>query len=173
MTEARIIAVFGAMCSALFATWLGNEIYTASVIHSGHFYDPFAIWKVWGVPAAIAAAAATFCMTRHNGWLPRSWRFWKLLGFASRCAGVACLVYVPIQIICLLLFALLGIIESMSSGFGAAGSAIMLAYMDAIAIAFGILPAIVSQMIVLLLARTMASGVQSETQRSRDGGGGP
>lgn len=170
---ARIIAVFGATCAALLATWLGNEIYAASVFHAEHFYDPFAIWKVWGMPAAVAAAIATFHMTRRSDWLHKRWRFVQLLGFSSQCAGVACLLYVPIQIACLLLFALLGVTEGSSGGFGVAGAVTLFVYMDAIAVAFGILPAIALQMIVLLLARSMASSVGKEIQRAGDQRGEP
>jgi len=164
VTEARIIAVLGALCAALLATWLGNEIYLLVESRPGHFYDPYAIWKAWGVPAAIAAAVATYYLTRNDRWLPRRWQFWQLLRFASRCAGMACLLYVPIQFAWMLLATMMGMMEASSGGFGGMGAVFILVYIDVIAIAFGILPAIALQMIVLLLARAMASGVRLETQ---------
>jgi hypothetical protein len=163
VTEARIIAVFGALCAALLATWLGNEVYVLVSSSARNSFDPFAMWIAWGIPAAIAAAVATYFLTRKDAWLPRRWRFVPLFVFASRCAGLACLLYGPIQVTWMLLAASTGLTEAWS-GFGTMGAALIFFYVDAIAIAFGILPAIVLQMIVLLLATAMASGVQLETQ---------
>jgi hypothetical protein len=164
VTEARIIAVFGALCAALLSTWFGNEIYVLISGSARNSFDPFAIWMAWGIPAAIAAAIATSFLTRKHDWLPARWRFLKLLGSAARCAGLACLLFVPAQIVCMLLFVSVGMTDGGGSGFGAVGDLLLIVFVDAIAIAFGILPAIALQMVVFLLARAMASGVSLEPQ---------
>ena len=162
MTEARIIAVSGSLGAALLATWLGYWISAYTMDGPGTFDDPLALWKLWGVPAAVAAGVATFLLTRKSDWLPERWSFLPLTGFALRCAGLACLLYLPVQICCLFMLSLIGGMSGSTGGFGIGRAGILLAYMDALAIACGIVPAVLIQMLVLLLARATATYVERE-----------
>jgi len=162
MSEARLVAVAGSVAAALLATWLGYWISVFAVGGPGHFDDAWAVWKLWGCPAGVAAGAAAYLVTRTPDWLPTRWRFTSLGLCALRCVGWACLLYLPVQIGCLVVLSLAGGIYGGTGGFGIAGAGILLAYMDAIAVAFGVIPAVLAQMLVLLLARAVVVHAENE-----------
>ena len=153
MTGARMIAVVGSMCAALLATWLGNAVYMGFT-HNPVFSETSAIWMLFGGPAALVAAIATFLTTKDRAWLKHPIGYLKLSVIAIRTVALACLLYLPIQIAWLHVLVPLHLMDAPVGPFNSV-DIIALAYIDLIAILFGILPATIIQMAVLLFARSM------------------
>ncbi len=167
MTGARMIAVVGSMGAALLATWLGNAVYVGFTPDPAHFSETSALWILFGGPAALVAAIATFLTTKGRVWLEHPIGYLKLFGIAIRTVALAYLLYLPIQIAWLIVLVPLHLMKAPVGPFNP-GEIFVLAFIDLIAMLFGILPATIIQMAVLFFARsTVPKDDLSDAQQSR------
>jgi len=157
VSPARAIVVFGSFSAALLAMLIGNMTHSHIAPASERIDDGVTLWLVFGFPAAIAAALATWWLSSDEYWWPSQMSFAQILGFSVRCVGLACLLLIPIQLI-------FGLLHALSNAFFAhqshasgdfALSVLSFPIVDAIAILFGFLPALILQTVVVLSARAV------------------
>jgi len=158
MTEARITAVAGGMLAAVFAMWFLGELYHLCLADlPSDFPKTLGLWWV-GIPLTLSCGIATFLMTRKHDWLPSRWTRRSLGVFLARSVLAGTMIYIPLQVLVVLPLALAPMPHYQSTPGMPDAFLFMLACL--VLVIF-----IVGQVLALVLARCVATGIAREEQR--------
>lgn len=163
MSAMRVFAVVGSMGAAMLAMHAGYEAYLAFVSRPVRFGGE--IGFIFGIPAAIAAAIATYQLSGGAEWMSRPLLISKLCAFAARSVALACLYFVPVFMISAIVTgALSGNLGT--GGFGIGGALGIGLYSALFSLIIGFLPAFVFQVLALLLAHLLCRMIEIEHSRN-------
>lgn len=161
MTEVRIATIIGSLLSVVCATWLATMLYAHLIAFGPHAFAADAgIWWVIGVPLALSSGVAAFIVTRRDTWLPALWSLGSLASFALRITVVAVLI-------CGVLMIWLGFIVALAlSGVPLHGSGGgVRTDIGSVVLGFQLVVFIIGEMLVLLLARWIATQIERDVRR--------